>query len=302
MAESITRISDTLSRMAATAEVSSQVLIDQMSAVAAESAAANQILADRGGGLGYSQIEASRNQVDIYERMTLRLLLDHTSIVDRCVIVEGAWEQSQIKFFIGLVKTAVRRRDIVFLDIGSYWGLYSLLAMRAGVRRIHAFDADRHNFAQLQAQIFLNDAAGTINPHNLAVSAEAGNLRCWDSRTHPDGNRGGVGIVGRDAKDQPSYEVVAVAIDDFLPFEREVIFIKIDVEGHEDKALLGLRQTIEGNKVVIQVEIFEAQWERVMPIIEEFGLRRIHQITPDYYYTNMTNDELELQSMAPIAA
>ncbi len=223
----------------------------------------------------------------LHERLGLKLLLDVTSVVDRCVVEVGAWEEPQTTYFIGLVRDAVDRgEDPVFLDLGSYWGLYSLLAMRAGARRIHAFDADRHNFAQLQAQIFLNSASGIVTPHNRAVSSKAGVLHCWDSRTHPDGNRGGVGVVNPDAG-LATYEVPSVAIDDELPMTGQTIFIKLDVEGHEDEALRGLRRTVADNRVTIQIEMFEEHRARVMPVVESLGLRKIHEIAPDVYFTNL---------------
>ena len=47
----------------------------------------------------------------------------------------------------------------VFLDVGAHWGLYALLAHRTRqFERIVAFEPDPANYAQLQANLFLNDA------------------------------------------------------------------------------------------------------------------------------------------------
>ncbi|GAA5233257.1 FkbM family methyltransferase [Verticiella sediminum] len=224
--------------------------------------------------------------VGLYERMGFRLLLDSTSEVDRCVIDSGSWEADQTRYFVQTLARLQQDRSVVFLDLGAYWGLYSLLAMRAGVQRIHAFDADPHNFAQLQAQIFLNLAATRITPHNLAISDAAGTLTFFDSRAHPDGNRGGVGVVGDDFP-LATLRVPAVSIDEYLPLQDERIVIKMDLEGHEDRALAGLERTVKTNEVFMQVEVFEGNAQRILPVVERLGLRQVHALGVDRYFTNM---------------
>jgi len=279
---------------------------------------ANEAMADRLGEVARSVVESNRlladqaastralieqftkrpqftgsNGIDIYDRLGLKLMLDTASSVDQGIIDSNSYEPEQIEYFFGLMKRWVGREELVFLDLGAYWGLYSLLAMKAGVQSIHAFDADRHNFAQLQAQIFLNNATGRIHPHFRAVSAEAGVLRCWDSRSHPDGNRGGVGVIrGSFGEGRPTHEVEAVAIDDYLSLHGKVIFIKLDVELHEEEALRGLARTLKGNRVVIQVEVLPGTEERIIPAALAHGLREIKAIRVDHYFTNMDDAEL----------
>jgi FkbM family methyltransferase len=231
-------------------------------------------------------------QPRVHERAGFKLMLDPTSLVDRCMIDAGMWEPEQTSFLMRLIRAQRRARDPVFLDIGSYWGLYSLLAMREGVRRIHAFEADRHNHAQLQAQLFLNDAVGRITAHHRAVSSKAGVLNCWDSRCHPDGNRGGVGIWGAGDPTHPTFEVPSVAIDEHLPLRDEFIFVKLDVEGHESHALEGMRRTIRNNRVVMQIELFAKDEAVMLPLTEELGLRCFHRIDVDRYFTNASDTEL----------
>jgi FkbM family methyltransferase len=227
----------------------------------------------------------------LHDRLGLRLLLDPSSLVDRCVIDDGTWEPEQTAFFIGLTKRLLLKAPVVFLDLGSYWGLYSLLAMKAGVRRVFTFDADRHNFSQLQAQIFLNDATEVVKPFNKAISSEAATLTFWDSRAHPDKNRAGAGVVPVELG-LPTYDVEAIAIDEFLPMQGETIMIKLDVEGHEKHALKGLAKTIAQNRVVIQVEMFNERVDEIRAVLDTFDLREINAIYPDRYYTNIPADVL----------
>jgi FkbM family methyltransferase len=222
--------------------------------------------------------------IDIYERMGFSLMLDQSSLVDRAIIEEGWWERPQLEF---MINTMLRLPGSIFLDVGAYWGLYSMMASRGDLKAIYAFEPDRHNHAQLRSQLFLNDLTSAVTVINKAVSDHNGPLTFWDSRSHPDGNRAGVGVVPPGTTDRVTYPVDAVTIDDCLNLSGETLIIKLDVESHEHAALRGLKKTVEHNKVIMQVEIFDSNEARTLPEVEALGLREIHRIAPDRYYTNM---------------
>jgi len=232
--------------------------------------------------------------VDIFERMGLRLLLDQTSMLDKRLVDSGEWELEQTTYLGSLIDRLRGRTLLVFLDIGAYLGLYSLIVHRSGAfDQIHAFEADRHNFAQLQANLFLNQATKTITSYNKAVGEKDGTLFVWDSTSHPDGSRAGVGIVD-EASGLPGIRTPSVAIDSALKLSGCHILMKIDVESFEPWVLRGLTKTVANNKVVMQVEVYDENKASVFEEIERLGLRQIHCIYPDYYLTNMSEDELGL--------
>lgn len=230
--------------------------------------------------------------VDIYPRLGLRLMLDESSLVDKCVIDSGTWEPEQLAYVAKLTEIFRKFDNPMFLDIGSYWGLYSLLAMQSGVfAEQYAFEADRHNFRQLQANLFLNKTGGKILAVNKAVSEARGVLKFRDSTTHPEGNRAGASVIGW-TEDFEGYPVDAVSIDEVLNATGAHLLMKLDVEGHEAPVLRGMAQTVANNKVVVQVEIFEQHHDQVFAEVEKLGLRTIHTIYPDHYLTNMSVAEL----------
>ncbi|MGQ3675916.1 FkbM family methyltransferase [Xanthobacter sp. TB0139] len=241
------------------------------------------------------QIRQSENadpQLAIYERMGLRLLLDPTSYVDRYMIDNGQWEEAQISYLCHIIQQLQRHGPVTFLDIGSYWGLYSLHVRKLNVRAIHAFEADLHNFSQLHAQIFLNDAAGWVQTHQVAISDKREMVTFMDSRGHPEGNRGGVGIVDEKVAVR-SFSIQAETIDQTLPLSGALIVAKLDLEGHESKALEGMRQTISANRMFLQVECFEENAMKTTGMLDKLGLRPVHEIGPDRYYTNMPETAFE---------
>lgn len=232
---------------------------------------------------------------DLHERLGLNLLLDKSSLVDRCVIETGTWEPDQLAYIAELTERFRKFDKPVFLDIGSYWGLYSFLAMKSGVfAEQFAFEADRHNFSQLQANMFLNKAGGKIKAVNNAVSEAKGVLKFRDSTTHPEGNRAGASVIGWEENFE-GYAVDAIPIDSVITDTGRHILMKLDVEGHEAQVLRGMVQTVMNNKVVMQVEVFDEHADQVMVEVERLGLRTIHAIYPDRYLTNMTDAELGVE-------
>jgi FkbM family methyltransferase len=232
------------------------------------------------------------HEVDVYGRLGHQFMLDRASLVDRTVIETGRWEPQQVSFFTNLAEHFRGQKNNVFLDIGAYWGLYSFLFLKTGIfDQIVAFEADAHNFAQLQSNVFLNRAARQIKAFNRAVSAKDQTMYVWDSLTHPDGNRAGVGMVHKEFH-LPTVQVEAVAIDSFLPLMDANLVIKVDVEGHEQHVLTGMEKTLRENRVIMQIEVYEPQQAATFPMLESVGLRRIHQIDHDFYYTNIAPDIL----------
>ncbi|WP_250538831.1 MULTISPECIES: FkbM family methyltransferase [unclassified Caballeronia] len=233
-------------------------------------------------------VTAPKHEVDIHEINGFRLLLDDSSIVDHMVIHTGEWEGATVRRLMQLAEVFRGKRDAVFLDLGSYWGYYTLMMHSTGIFPvIHSVDADRYNFAQLQANIFLNKLDDVVTAHHGAISDAPGVLMMQSSHSHADKNRGATRIVSADEQNMTARPVKAFAVDDVFHFEGAHIVIKMDVEGHEDKALLGMRNLVANNHVILQIEIYEEQKDRVLPVIGELGLRLIDEKYPDFFFTNL---------------
>jgi FkbM family methyltransferase len=228
----------------------------------------------------------------IYRRLGFRFILDRKSLVDRGLILARRYERRQMDYFTRITGHFRGKPDTVFLDIGAYFGIYSFVFWKTGIfEKILAFEADAHNFSQLQANIFLNNAAHNILGRNLAVSDGEGIVHLLDSNAHPDGNRAGTHCVTENSVLQ-KFEVESVCIDTYLNLSGMHLAIKLDIEGHEPAALRGMERTLRENKVLLQIEIFEPQQEVVFPLLDKLGLRQINAIYPDFYYTNISPNDL----------
>ncbi len=232
--------------------------------------------------------EPDRFSPRLYQRAGLNLLLSGNSGPDRVLAESGEWEQQQIAKLLELAALACARRSgpKIFLDIGAYFGLYALVMDRARLfDRIVAYEPDRANFAQLQAELFLNGAACRIEVHNAAVAEVAGHRQMQRSDRHPTGNRGGVELW-RCGPDPRCIPTGVVAIDDEITIDGGLIVAKIDVESGQDAVLRGMRRTIAANECILQVEAYEQQRPATLALLAELGLSVVEDIYPDLFAVN----------------
>lgn len=239
--------------------------------------------------VGWQQLFHGRYMVE--NRLGLRLLLDQENAVDRQIFIAGAWEPECVGQLFGLIEQERRHHggEAVFLDVGAHWGLYSLLAHRTGhFSRIVAFEPDPTNYAQLQANLFLNDAAVAIEPRQLAASDREATFGLV-LRTHR--NRGGTRLAEEGEAAQVACR--AVRLDRELDFEGKLLAMKMDVESHELAAVEGMMGLLSKNHCVLQIEIWSETEEilaRRLPIITgmlaRHGIRRVKQIDSDYFFVS----------------
>jgi FkbM family methyltransferase len=219
-----------------------------------------------------------------YQWNGLSVLLDRTSLVDRCIIENGNWESAQILEMQAAIEAVSDKNDTVFLDVGAYWGLYGMLAHKMGVQHVHLFEPDKRNRAQLYAQLYLNGLHDAFDVYDFAASDKVGEMRFRRSTDIEDGNRGNAGRAR--ANDASEYVVPCQPIDNCLTYEGRTIFCKIDVEGAEIEALKGMRNLLANNRMFLQIEVFDENQTEFEAFAKEIGLNFVKRIDIDNFYTN----------------
>ncbi len=126
----------------------------------------------------------------LMNHLNLTLLLDRTSPVDDCIIQGKGWESEQIRRLFSFIKAfSDFRGKRYFLDVGAYWGLYSLIAhQNRWFDRIVAFEPDPLNRSQLHAQLALNLLVNEIEVRSVALSDRTSSKPFLKSESHSTGN------------------------------------------------------------------------------------------------------------------
>ena len=177
-----------------------------------------------------------------------------------------------------------------FLDVGANIGAYSLFASHhSNIGRIVAFEPDPQTLNELRSNVALNGLERRIEVQGKAVSNDQGSVT--------------LGVVG---KLSGANSVIDTSIHDRSAFQRQVtvetvsldqlfaspladaVCIKVDVEGHECKVLEGAEAMLKANRAVIQIEGYVGGAPSGRKL-EELGYRRLTNIGPDHYYSNIYN-------------
>lgn len=144
-------------------------------------------------------------------------------------------------------------RDAVFADIGACRGDI-LQFLCDNCSRGYAFEPDPLNFSYLKEKF----AGRNVSLINNAIADKTGNIDFYTSGPYV-GN-----IMGHDMDYRPftkHIDVECVTLDGFF-LDKNVDFIKMDVEGAEWKAFSGSMDILQNRNIVFQVEFhLDEDWD-----------------------------------------
>ena len=192
-------------------------------------------------------------------------------------VFKGVWNYKRSGRLEDLLPTSDDRDEVmdsllsldefrVAIDAGAYDGdtARELIGLCPKLERIFAFEPDRRNFRKLSA--FAEDQARVV-PINAAVWSKNSTLIFDDSGNINAG-------IDTDGKAKRQAEVKAVAIDSLSP--ERVDYIKYDVEGAEEEALLGSVETIRKFRPDLLISAYHKTADLFKLIL------MIHEICPEY--------------------
>ncbi len=174
----------------------------------------------------------------------------------------GAFEKPLLYFLRDALRAIRSARGSdhagIFVDIGANIGQHSLFMSRLAAQ-IHAFEPYAPVAQRLQEHMTLNQISN-ISLHQVGLSDSNGTLPFFA----PAGSNKGVGSFDRDSQQRGNVlagELSIVCGDDY--FEQhgieQIDLMKIDVEGFERKALVGLQRSLVRSRPVIACEITYGQ-------------------------------------------
>lgn len=229
----------------------------------------------------YAKLTKPRFVVE--RRMGALMLLDQRDKVDLHLLCGGFWEADRIEYLHKLILAARQGRRTVFLDIGAHGALYSLvLDKRLNFDRIVIFEPEPIALAQIGANVMMNGLGERTEIVAKAVSSSSGVARFIVAH---DSNRGQSRMAGSQEPAAPDALIVEVmSIDEMIRETDTLLVAKIDVEGHENEVLLGMREATRKNDLILQVEKNGDDLSRLERLLNGFGMKRIHSIGQDHYF------------------
>ena len=197
--------------------------------------------------------------------------------IGKSICTYGYWATEDIKFIDQVLKLIIRRKKFAtFYDVGANIGTHSLALakLNPGKIKIRSFEAQRIIFNMLCGNMAIN-ALTNVYCYNSAVSSSANEvLEIHLPDYSKENNFGGLELIPTQNSDNADMstngheKVGTIKLDDFL---EAVDFIKMDIEGMEDKALQGAKETIRNNRPYCFIEVSKTDVAFVDRYFKELG-------------------------------
>jgi len=195
-------------------------------------------------------------------------------IISGKLSTEGTWEGNYL-YIVGSVLT--NQPELKFLDLGCNIGVYTILAAKLG-HDVVALDPNKVNLRLLTKSLNMGGISSRVTLLWNAVSNVRQNVTLYDII----GNIGGSFVDPADGTDDDGvdadHRTVAVTLDDLIPyFQRTPVFIKMDVETFELKALQGGERFFRSVDVryVLMEWIYHRQYETGKDVIRFMAHHRM---------------------------
>jgi FkbM family methyltransferase len=197
-------------------------------------------------------------------RLGHQMLVDLRSGTELAAYYTGDYETRSIETAIKLIHP-----DSVILDVGAnvgFWTVPLARALGAG-GRLHAFEPVPANFARLGENVRRNNLEAIVRLHHQGLSDRKANVPISLREDFQNGAETGNAAIVIDSDDSrftcTNVEVTPLDGETFRSLGIDhVDFIKLDIEGHEDKFLAGATVVFERFRPILFMEINEAYYAR----------------------------------------
>jgi FkbM family methyltransferase len=219
----------------------------------------------------------------------IRLFINIKDPIDRIIFYENAYEERQLNFLADWIE---KNQPNIFIDIGANFGVYSLrISKLFQMLKVIAFEPVLTTFNKLKMNIKINNLGKRIKIYNVGLSNSNGlkKMIALKRRNYIQSGGFSFNVPQRKLNDEDVIQFhKSMKGDEVLKFKKEKIVIKIDVEGYENKVLLGIKNLLNNNKILLQIEIFDDNFKKINKFLLEKRFKLINKFnkTYDYFYIN----------------
>ena len=203
--------------------------------------------------------------------------LDIRESIERKTYFEKNYEKERMNFLIDQSKNI---NSNVLIDIGAYIGFYSIILAKY-FNKVFSFEPQIRNFNVLNKNILRNNLDDKIISHNYGLSDENKELYGHSRKKGKLLQSSGFSLM------KGGNEKVSTIIgDNLLKFRDEILTIKIDVEGFEVNVLRGIKNILKNNKSLVQIEIWNENYDNVHNYFKSLNYKEINVIDGDTFFIN----------------
>ena len=179
--------------------------------------------------------------------------------------IHGVYEKEEIEVLSKLISS----KDHV-VDIGANIGNHSIAFSKIS-KKVYSFEAHPRTFEILK---FNTDKYQNIKIFNIGISNKKGSLFFKNIIT--------TNIGGKKLSKTGSIKSQINKLDNIIKSDKKIKLIKIDIEGHEHEALLGMKKLLSNNNSLILLEFCEESIAKRRKII---NFLRDNKYLHSYYFS-----------------
>ncbi|MGH8283466.1 MAG: FkbM family methyltransferase, partial [Gammaproteobacteria bacterium] len=214
-----------------------------------------------------------------------KLVCMPTDYIGQQIILNGLYEEHILNALFNdvFVEYVPQFSATVAVDVGANVGNHTCYFSRY-FKKVIAFEPNPVAHKILETNIFIN-AINNVDIFSAGLSDVNDEIKFREDR---DGNLGGSRFLR--AADEPRGDEITLPVlsgDDFIRryyATEQISLIKLDIEGHEIRALQGLRETLTKFNPVILFETHGTEGEfgsiAILKFLSEQGYRHFYAIEP----------------------
>lgn len=170
------------------------------------------------------------------------------------VLLDGYWETWLTQFMARTV-----RPGMTTVDVGANYGYYTLLMadLVGPSGAVYAVEPNPDVATLLRRSVLLNGFYHRTTICEVGAGAGPGSATLLVPEGEP---KNGALIAGEWAGAGAQYEVAVAALDDLIPADRAIDFIKIDAEGGEEAIIAGMSRIFETQRPAMVLEFNAARY------------------------------------------
>ena len=210
--------------------------------------------------------------------------------MDKEIFLFNNYENLQIEFLLNNIK----KYDLkYFIDIGANSGIYSLIVKDKFHKiKIKSFEPVKKTMTKFKDNLKLNKKLKNIKLYEFGLSNK--NTKLLMKAKIRDGyiQSSGYGVVKEEnnLKNLHIENNIFKIGDSIIKLKNRDISIKIDAEGHEHEVLQGLNKLLNYNRIFLQIEIFDKNFNKINKYLKKKKFKFLNSIyndgKTDYYYKN----------------